>query len=38
MMGGGGSLTVVVTGISNNNYWCMGGMRAGRKVAIDPWR
>jgi hypothetical protein len=38
MMGGGGSFTVVVTGASNNNYWCMGGMRPGRKVAIDPWR
>jgi hypothetical protein len=38
MMGGGGSFSVVVTGASNNNYWCMGGMRPGRKVAIDPWR
>jgi len=38
MMGGGASFTVVVTGATNNNYWCMGGMRAGRKVAIDKWR
>ncbi len=36
--GGGGSFTVVVTGASNNNYWCMGGMRPGRKVEIDKWR
>jgi len=34
----GSGFTVVVTGASNNNYWCMGGMRPGRSVQIDPWR
>jgi len=30
--------TVVVTGGSNNNYWCMGGMRPQQSVQIDKWR
>ncbi len=30
--------TVVVTGGSNNNYWCMGGMRPQRTLSIDNWR
>jgi hypothetical protein len=30
--------TVVVTGGSNNNYWCMGGMRPQQAVQIDKWR
>jgi len=36
--GRGSAFTVVVTGGSNNNYWCMGGMRPGRSVQIDQWR
>jgi hypothetical protein len=32
------NFTVVVTGGSNNNYWCMGGMRPGQSVQIDKWR
>ena len=36
--GGDPVFTVVVTGGSNNNYWCMGGMRPQRAVQIDPWR
>jgi hypothetical protein len=33
-----GNFTVIVTGGSNNNYWCMGGMVPGRSVQIDSWR
>jgi hypothetical protein len=34
----GGNFTVIVTGGSNNNYFSMGGMRPGRRIAIDMWR
>ncbi len=34
----GGNFTVVVTGGSNNNYWCIGGMRPTQSVQIDKWR
>jgi hypothetical protein len=34
----GSAFTVVVTGGTNNNYWCMGGMRPGQSVQIDKWR
>ena len=37
-MMGGSNFTVVVTGGTNNNYFCMGGMMSGRSVQIDPWR
>jgi hypothetical protein len=37
MMGGGG-VTLVVTGASNNNYWMIGGARPGQSVQIDAWR
>jgi hypothetical protein len=33
-----GAFNVVVTGGSNNNYWCAGGMMVGRSIQIDPWR
>ncbi len=33
-----GMFTVVVTGGTNNNYWCMGGMIPGQSVQIDKWR
>ncbi len=36
--GGDPVFTVVVTGGSNNNYWCMGGMRPQRTLPIDNWR
>jgi len=29
---------VVVTGATNNNYWMIGGMRAGQSIEIDKWR
>jgi len=34
----GSNFVVVVTGESNNNYFCMGGMMSGRSIQIDPWR
>ena len=34
----GGTLTVIVTGASNNNYFSMGGMVPSVSVRIDPWR
>ncbi len=34
----GSNFVLVVTGGTNNNYFCMGGMQAGRSVQIDPWR
>jgi hypothetical protein len=37
-MMGGSNFTVVVTGGTNNNYFCMGGMMSGRSIQIDPWR
>jgi hypothetical protein len=35
---GVGTFTVIVTGGTNNNYFSMGGMAPGRKIAIDKWR
>ena len=29
---------LVVTGATNNNYWMIGGMRAGQSIPIDKWR
>lgn len=40
-MGGfgmGSNFNVIVTGASNNNYWMVGGLMAGRSVQIDKWR
>ncbi len=38
MPGMGSSISVIVTGGSNNNYYSVGGMRYSRSVQIDPWR
>ncbi len=36
--GMGSNFNVIVTGASNNNYWMIGGLMAGRSVKIDDWR
>jgi len=35
---GGGGVTLIVTGASNNNYWMIGGLRPGQSIPIDAWR
>lgn len=38
MPGMGSSISIIVTGGLNNNYYSVGGMRYSRSVPIDPWR
>ena len=38
MMGGRSNFAIIVTGGTNNNYYSIGGMRAGQSVQIDKWR
>jgi len=38
MPGRGSSISIIVTGGSNNNYYSIGGLRFMRAVPIDNWR
>jgi hypothetical protein len=34
----GPNFNLIVTGATNNNYWMIGGLMAGRSIQIDQWR